>query len=376
MTTLRVIIDEMLSPTPGSVARYSEELTRELIASAPNNCFVEAFVSASTEPEYALIAERLPDLAKLHKSALSRRELRASWQHGFTKVPGTGMLHATSLLAPLRRHDRLNRGDQIVVTVHDTVAWSRAASVGSRQAGWSRAMLKRAEKYADAIVVPSHTVADQLDGIANFGERVRVISGAASSRLRVPDNVDERAAELNLPARFLLAIGGLEPHRGTDHLIRALRSLDDDVTLVLVGPGPEDKAIAAFVAAEGVSAERVRCLGTLSNDDLSVVFDRATAFVYPNLDAGFGMPVLEALSFGVPVVHSDAPALLELAADAGIVVEREPASAYSDALAEGIGRILNDSALAERLFYSGQDRARAFNWRTSAEKVWQLHADL
>ncbi|MEH6781428.1 MAG: glycosyltransferase family 1 protein [Rhodoglobus sp.] len=376
MTTLRVIIDEMLSPTPGSVARYSEELTRELINVAPANCFVEAFVSASTDAEYALIADRLPNLAKLHKSALSRRELRASWHHGFTKVPGQGMLHATSLLAPLRRHDRLNRGEQIVVTVHDIVAWTRPESLGSRQASWARAMLKRAEKYADAIVVPSHTVAQQLDDIANFGDRIRVISGAASASLRIPENIDERANELDLPQRFLLAIGGLDPHRGIDHLILALRELDDDVVLLLVGPEPDDQTIAEFLDAEKISRERVRCLGTISNDDLSVVFDHASAFVYPNLDVGFGMPVLEALSFGIPVVHSDAPALLELAADAGVVIEREPAEGYSQALAEGITRVLNDALLAERLFYAGQDRARAFSWRMSAEKVWQLHADL
>jgi len=376
MTTLRVIIDEMLSPAHGSVARYSEELTRGLIASAPSNCFVEAFVSASTEDEYALIAERLPNLAKLHKSALSRRELRASWQHGFTRVPGHGMLHATSLLAPLRRHDRLNRGEQIAVTVHDVVAWTRPESLGSRQANWARAMLKRAEKYADAIVVPSRTVAEQLDEIANFGDRVRVISGAASTSLHIPENIDERANELDLPVRFVLAIGGLEPHRGLDHLIRALRDLDDDVVLLLVGPEPDDETIAEFVAGENISTERVRCMGPLSDDDLSVCFDHASAFVYPNLDVGFGMPVLEALSFGIPVVHSDAPALIELAADAGVVVERNPGEGYAEALAEGISRVLDDAEFAERLYYAGQDRARAFNWRMSAEKVWQLHADL
>jgi len=376
MTTLRVIIDEMLSPTPGSIARYSEELTRELINTAPHNCIVEGFVSASTEAEYALIAQRLPDLSKLHKSALSRRELRASWQHGFTKIPGQGMLHATSLMAPLRKHDRLNHGEQIVVTVHDTVAWTRPESLGSRQASWSRAMVKRAEKYADAVVVPSHTVADQLEEIANFGDRVRVISGAASTSLRVPADVDERASELDLPERFLLSIGGLEPHRGIDHLIRALHELDDDVTLLLVGPTPHDEAIAEFVSAQKIRPERVRSMGTLSNEDLSVVFDHAAAFVYPNLEAGFAMPVLEALSFGIPVVHSDAPALLELAADSAVIVARQPAADYSQALAEGITRVLDDAPFAERLFYAGQDRARAFSWRMSAEKVWQLHADL
>ena len=174
----------------------------------------------------------------------------------------------------------------------------------------------------------------------------------------------------------MLAIGGLDPHRGIDHLILALRELDDDVVLLLVGPEPDDQTIAEFLDAEKISRERVRCLGTISNDDLSVVFDHASAFVYPNLDVGFGMPVLEALSFGIPVVHSDAPALLELAADAGVVIEREPAEGYSQALAEGITRVLNDALLAERLFYAGQDRARAFSWRMSAEKVWQLHADL
>ena len=376
MTTLRVIIDEMLSPTPGSVARYSEELTRELINAAPTNCYVEAFVSASTEGEYDLIAQRLPNLAKLHKSALSRRELRASWQHGFTKVPGQGMLHATSLMAPLRRHDRLNRGEQIAVTVHDVVAWTRPESLGSRQASWARAMLKRAERYADAVVVPSHTVAQQLEDIANFGDRIRVISGAASASLRIPENIDERANELDLPQRFLLAIGGLDPHRGIDHLIRALRELDDDVVLLLIGPEPGDPTVAEFLDAQKISANRVRCMGTITNDDLSVVFDHASAFIYPNLDVGFGMPVLEALSFGIPVVHSDAPALLELAADAGVTVEREPADGYAEALAEGIRRVLDDAPFAERLFYAGQDRARAFSWRMSAEKVWQLHADL
>jgi len=124
MTTLRVIIDEMLSSTPGGVPRYTEELTRELIATAPRGVFVEGFVAASSEPDYQRIAERLPGLAHLQKSALERRELRSAWQHGFTRLPGSGMVHAPSLFAPLARHDRLNNGDQIAVTVHDTIAWS------------------------------------------------------------------------------------------------------------------------------------------------------------------------------------------------------------------------------------------------------------
>ncbi|MCC6854895.1 MAG: glycosyltransferase family 1 protein, partial [Microbacteriaceae bacterium] len=108
MTTLRVIVDEMLSGAPGGVSRYAEELTRALISTAPKGVAIEGLVSASTEPEYERITERLPGLATLYKSALQRRELSSAWQHGFTRLPGTGMVHAPSLFAPLAKHDRLN----------------------------------------------------------------------------------------------------------------------------------------------------------------------------------------------------------------------------------------------------------------------------
>jgi glycosyltransferase involved in cell wall biosynthesis len=376
MTTLRVIIDEMLASAPGTVGRYTEELVRELIATAPRGCYVEAFVAASPEPDYAAIEERLPGLRALHKSSLARRELQAAWQHGFTRLPGKGMLHATSLLAPLARHDRLNDGDQIAVTVHDTLAWSDPDSLSPRTVSWHKAMLKRAQRYADAIVVPSHAVADQLMEIIDLGDRVRIISGAASTALDVPADADERAARLGLPPTYVLAIGGLDPRKGIDQLVAGMPRVSGGTPLLIVGPEADDAALAAAVAAAGLDSSRVRGLGTLTDHDLAVAVDRAAVFAYPNIAEGFGMPVLEAFALGTPVVHSDAPALLELAVDAGVVVERGDESGYAERLADGINSVLDDHALAERLAYSGSDRAKAFSWRSSAEKVWQLHADL
>ena len=86
--------------------------------------------------------------------------------------------------------------------------------------------------------------------------------------------------------------------------------------------------------------------------------------------------MIEAFHFGTPVVHSDAPALIEVAGDAGVVVARADADGYPERLALAISHVVEDSALVERLGISGQDRAKAFSWRNSAEKVWQLHADL
>lgn len=376
MTTLRVIIDEMLSTAPGGVARYTEELARELIVTAPRGCVVEGFVASSPEPDYALIADRLPGLARLHKSSLARRELSAAWQHGFTRLPGDGMVHATSLFAPLSRHDRLHDGDQFAVTIHDTLAWSHPGSLSPRTVAWHKSMVKRAERYADAIVVPSHTVAGQLEELFDFGDRVRVISGAPSSALVPPPDALERAATLDLPERYILAIGGTEPRRGIDQLIRGLSQVDESVPLLLVGPSDDNADLRAAVAAAELPEGRVRGLGRLSDPDLAVAIQRATVFAYPNLEEGFGMPMLEAFQLGTPVVHSDAPALIELAADAGVIVALDDPEGYPGRLAEAISSVLADASLAERLKYSGLDRSRAFTWRGSAEKVWQLHADL
>lgn len=376
MTTLRVIVDEMLSTAPGGVARYTEELTRELIATAPRGVFVEGVVAASSEPQYARITERLPGLSTLHKSALERRELSAAWQHGFTRLPGSGIVHAPSLFAPLARHDRLNTGDQIAVTIHDTVAWSHPESLSPRLVSWHKSMLKRAERYADAIVVPSHAVADQVSELADVTDRLRVISGAPSSALRLPSDADERAAELDLPDRYILAIGSLVARRGIDKLIRALGRVDDDVQLLIVGPEADDPALAAAVAETSVPPSRVRGLGELSDPQLAVVIARASVFAYPNLEEGFGLPILEAFALGTPVVHSDAPALIELSAGAGLAIERGDEETYADRIADAVTQVLGDRELAQRLRFEGIDRAGLYTWRGAAEKVWQLHADL
>jgi glycosyltransferase involved in cell wall biosynthesis len=240
-------------------------------------------------------------------------------------------------------------------------------------------MAKRAHKYADAIVVPTHAVASELSEIMNFGERIRVIGGAVGSNLLIPHDADERAARLDLPEQYLLTVGSLDPRKGIASLIRSLGTEGDaGLPLVIAGANSpsDDAAIAKAVADAGLAEGRVRSLGYLSDEDLSVALDRASVFVFPSLSEGFGLPILEAFHFGTPVVHSDAPALVEVAAEAGVVVARSTPDTYPERLAEAISSVLNNPALAQRLRYAGFDRASAFSWRDSAQRVWQLHADL
>ena len=380
MTTLRVIIDQMVATVPGGIGRYTEELTRELIATRPRGCDVEGLISKVSPEEQSAALAKLPGLSGLTQLSLPRRELARAWQHGFaTGAKGRGMIHATSLLAPLRKIDNVNSiGEQVAVTIHDVVPWTHPETLTKHGVAWHKGLARRARRYADAIVVPTHAVAAELQEFVNFGDRIRVIGGAVSSKLVLPHNADERAAELDLPDEFMLTVGTLEPRKGLAPLIKALAQPNvPELPLLIAGPdGWGDIDVAHVAAAAGLPPERVRAMGFVSDSDLALLLDRASLFVYPSLAEGFGLPVIEAMNFGTPVVHSDVPALLEVTAGASVSVERHDPEGYPERLAEAITRVLGDGELFERLSVGGYDRSRAFSWRDSAEKVWQLHADL
>jgi len=376
MITLRVIVDEVTAAPNGGMARYAEELTRQLIATAPRGSNVAGIVSASPEPDYAHLAERLPGLVELYKSPLARRELAAAWSHGFTRLPGAGMVHATSLLAPLHKHLPVSgRNDQTVVTVHDAIAWTDPELLSPRQSSWNRAMTKRAERFADAIVAPTHAVAEVLAENFAFGDRLRVIGGAPSSRLHpMPDDAARRE-RLGVPREYLLTVAGLDPRKGLGVLIDAVSRVGD-AALVVVGAAPGDaEGIAELARERDMAPERVVVLDEVDDDDLGAVLQGAAVFLQASRAEGFGLALIEAMAFGLPVIHSDAPALVEVAADAGVVIPRHDPD-ETDAYAAAIREALDDTELRARLSLAARDRSRAFSWRDSAEKVWQLHADL
>lgn len=372
MTTLHVTLDELAARPHGGPARYAGELTRALLATAPEGTEVVGMVPASPEPDYARITDMLPGLARLEKSVLAHRELAAAWRRGLARPGRTGMLHATSLLAPLGPHDRVHQpGDQVAVTVHDTIAWTSPELLPARTVRWRRGIASRAERHADAIVVPSHAVAAELAEQLELGDRIRVIPGAPSSGLIPQGDTTARAAELGLPERYLLTVASTAPAKNLAALLDALALTREPTPLVVVGAEPE--AVDALAAERGLDPQRVHALGVVPDADLGVAYLHAHAYLQPSAAEGFGHAVVEALGFGLPIIHTDVPALEELTAGAALVVPRDPATLPGD-LADAIDSL--DGALAERLGTAAGDRARAYSWRDSADKVWQLHADL
>ncbi len=377
MVTMRVVVDEMVPPVRGDLGSYTRDLTRALIRHAPAGCDVEGLIASHDDDAVEKVKSRLGALSGLTKTTLRRRELAAAWQMGVgASSYASGLLHAPTLLAPLVKHD-LDSGSQTTVTVHDTLAWTHPKSFTPATVALQKALLKRAKKHADAVVVPTHAVADQLSEITDFGDRLRVIAGAAPTTLRLPVVPDQRAKELGLPPQYLVAKGSLDPRRGIVDLISAMALPSaPDIPLLIVGPDSWGELTIENVADEaGVTEGRVAGLGQLSDADLALVLSRATAFVFPGVGEGFGLPLVEAFTFGAPVIHSDDPALMETAGEYGYVVEAG-GPGYPERLAEALSDVVTDSEMRGRLAVLSQDRAHSFSWASAAESLWALHADL
>lgn len=378
MTTLQVFVDDLTGTEPSGLGRTAQELTRQLIATAPAGCIVEGIVSAVGAGERARVLERLPGLAGLRVLPARRRALEVAWAAGTPGLKLGGMVHSPSLFAPLGSHDRLNSGDQLSVTIHDTLAWTAPDELPASQVLWTKTMARRARRFADVVVVPTHAVAGRLSELIDFGDRIRVIGGAPASTFRLPPDADERAARLGLPERFVLTMGSISPRKAVAEMVKAMAFPDaGSLPLIIVGPDLyRGHRATGVAAAAGLPEGRVRALGVLSDEDLAVTLHRATVFVYPSREEGFGMPLVDAFQFGTPVIHSDDEALVEVAGGAGMIVPRRPDDTYPARLAAAVGAVVNDPTTAARLRVLASDRARAFSWRDSAERLWQLHADL
>jgi glycosyltransferase involved in cell wall biosynthesis len=286
------------------------------------------------------------------------------------------MIHSPTLLAPLAKHDRLHDHDQTVVTIWDLAPWETPSELPRSVVAWHRAMLKRAVKHADAVVVPTHAMAQRLTEHARIGDRLRVIAGAAPVGFaRPPDSVG-RLRDLALPTDYIVVPGSLSPSAGlAEGLHAAAVALAADAALHVVVIGADEGAEPALVdlaAAAGVPEHRVHVRGGRDRRDRAAVLAEARAFLAPARQQAFPWRVLEALDVGVPVVVAGSPVHAEIVVDGGIVV----AEADADALGAALVRAATDTEAATRLRVLATDRARSFSWREAAERVWQLHADL
>ncbi|WP_203580596.1 glycosyltransferase [Microbacterium hibisci] len=374
VATLRVVLDQLVAPSEPELAEASRELARSLVVAAPAGCEVEAIAPAGGA-DGALDA--VAGLAGVRRTALPRRELSAALQLGVGTGIGGGMIHSPSLFAPLVRHDRVHDHDQTVVTIWDLRPWESPSELPRAVVSWHKAMLKRAVKHADAVVVPTHSLAARLLEIAPLGGRVRVIAGAAPTGFAVPVDEIGRRRELGLLEGFVLLAGGPFGSEGLDAGLAAVAASGVDLPVVVIDVEEgHEPAVADLASAAGVPERALHVRGVLSSEDRAAVFGAAVAFVAPSRRAAFPWRVVDALTLGVPVIAASSAVHDEVVFDGGVLVSAAGAGELSEGLGAALASAVGSTASAERLGVLAGDRGRSFSWREAADKVWALHAEL
>src|SRR3990172_11087686 len=287
-------------------------------------------------------------------------------------LPAGDVIHATDHFL------RLVRGARTVFTIHDLIYRFYPEHHLPLNRWYLSLMLPRFMRRADAIIaVSENTRRDVLRLIPEIPEeKISVVYEGVSPIYRpIRDAVElsRVRTRYHLPDRFILALSTIEPRKNLPMLLEAYHALSqqrpDTPPLVLAGRSGWLYA-PTFEKAHALGLEQHLCVtGWITEEDMPALISMAEAFAYPSLYEGFGLPPLEALACGAPVICSNASSLPEVIGDAGLLVSPHDVKAWVEALQ----RVLTDPSLRAELCARGLARARQFTWEAAARKTLAVY---
>ncbi|MEI7593246.1 MAG: glycosyltransferase family 1 protein [Actinomycetes bacterium] len=299
---------------------------------------------------------------------MPRRAMYESW-HRFRRPAierSTGqvdVIYVTGMAMPPRTAP-------LVVTVHDLAFLTDPARSTARGARFFNRAIELALADADLVCCPSQ---DTINACIAYGfdeKRLRLVPWGVDIDPVSESEVDRVRATYRLTKPFVMWTGTIEPRKNLPVLLEAFRLLDRcGIELVLVGPRGWNEDLTPHL---GTAAGRVRTLGFVPEVDKRALFAAAAVFCLPSLQEGFGIPVLEAMAQGVPVITSAGTATAEVAGSAARLVDPTDVAALADAL----GSVLDDDDLAAHMAANSLTRAAAFPWSRTADALRTIFSEV
>jgi glycosyltransferase involved in cell wall biosynthesis len=357
-----VTVEQSWHVVPGGIARSTVELLRAL--RERGDLDLVGVSARHREPPQESFAPPVP----VRQFPLPRRVLYETWQ--WLRRPlverATGpvdVVHDAGYVVPPSRAP-------LIATVHDLLF----LTYPDHYTWHSRAVLRRglelARRHARLVICPSKATMEACRAAGIGSERLRLVPWG----VRVPSPGGSAEEDIRrrhgIERPYVLFCGTREPRKNLARVLEAFRRVDrPELDLVLAGPvGWKEDLTDGIASLEG----RVRSLGFVPPDDLGALYPGAAVVVYPSLAEGFGLPVLEAMAHGVPVVTSVGTATEEVAGEAALLVD----PLDTDSIAGAIERILADRELAASLGAAARVRASLFSWERTAERVAAVYAEV
>jgi len=361
--TIALDATEAAYPEPTGTGIYSQQLIRALAASRPAGMSAEDF-------RFALC---------LRIGPYWRWGRRKSWPAGCSVSPvwepwlpprPAALFHGLNQRLPRRSYP------VSVVTIHDLFPLtSTEYSTPSFQKRFTE-ILQDAVARADRIIAVSNATREQLlQHTSASAGRIRVIHHGVDPI--PPASIEEQQAfrkqvlGLDAEERFFLNVGVIQTRKNIANIVLAAARLPSYRLVLAGGDGYGAEAIHALIGREGMRGRVIR-LGHAAPETLRLLYSTATALVFPSFEEGFGMPVLEAMSCGLPVITSNCSAMPEVAGDAAVQVDPRNGAQ----IAAAMRHVAEDASLAAGLRERGRKRAATFSWEKCARQTWQVYAEV
>jgi glycosyltransferase involved in cell wall biosynthesis len=270
-------------------------------------------------------------------------------------VPGAPLFHALNQRVDVRAR-------RTVCTFHDLFVMTADYSSSDFRARFT-AQARQAAQSSDLIIAVSRFTAQQVEDLLHV-ER---------SRIRVIPHGAHIATSVAAPENLVLTVGAIQKRKNIARLVRAFERLPAGWRLAIAG-APDGYGAEEELRAVEESPRRadIDLLGYVSAAQLESLYAKAAIFAFPSLDEGFGMPVLDAMAHGVPVVASRRSAIPEVVGDSALLIDPENA----DELGEALVRLAGDPGLREELARRGRERAAGFSWENGVERTWRVYQEL
>lgn len=351
----------------GGIARYTSELLAAMERVAPAN-------------QYLLYTNRRADITKgdptvlrTGPSCLGRVGYEQVWLPAQIARDRPDVYHSPDFTLPFAAPGRK------VITVHDLIYLRQPEGTSLRARVLYRLLTGASIRRAHTVITVSDYTAREVSEYFDIPrEKLRPIPhGVNPALLGTAESVDTRAAveAMGIQPPFVLFVGLLTPRKGVLELIEAFERVQGTgglQCLALVGaPGSGFERIQKRVGESPVR-DRIRLPGPADDAGLASLYSQASAFCLPSHHEGFGLPVLEAMLLGCPVVAADSTALPEVVGDAGLLSHTGDA----DSLASALARMLSDADLAGALRASGRRRAAEYTWESTARKTLAVYAEV
>lgn len=293
----------------------------------------------------------------------------------FTRLPellgGNDLVHFPYFFHPYRLPM------PYVVSIFDTVYSYYPESLSAVKRAVYEITMRLSIRNASLVI--THSESAKADIVRFFGaseSKMRVIPLGVEERFR-PLETQETAEfkrRHDLPESFVLYVGNHKPHKNLSSLVDALARIRADVphSLVLLDDGGDDCRRTRAQVEQADMSDRVVFLRGLPDSELPLLYSWADVFVFPSLYEGFGLPPLEAMACGTPVITSNASSLPEVVGDAGIMV----APRNVEGLADAIRRALTDSDLRQEMTIKGLEQAKKFSWKETARQTLNIYQEV